>query len=66
MPIKPDVFDLVRIHVGTPPFLAISIYTAQLTQETLPPLGTGVRGGGEGGWVPGRSLRGPLGDPGGP
>ena len=46
MPIKPDVFDPVRICVGTPPFSAISIYTAQLTQETLPPLGHWGRGEG--------------------
>ncbi len=45
MPIKPDVFDPVRIRVGTPLFLAISIYI-QLTQETLPPLGNWGRGEG--------------------
>ena len=52
MPIKPDVFDPVRIRVGTPPFSAISIYITARARNTPPPgkLGQG-RGVGWLGWL---------------
>ena len=40
--IKPDVFDPVRIRVGTPPFSPISIYITTRARNTPPPWDTGA------------------------